>query len=208
MAKATVDQMNRVLAPHQAIHERNISDEAGSGHLSPIWLRTCYDSELASVHDKWIYDLEDSMGHWALILDDEALYAPFAADWSSVLYRVPAIADSVRYIFEDDGNLYDRAKFYDPPGKGEEYKIPWYEAMIKETTMLLLIDEEALREKLVKLLWLDIHGNCVWDNRLRADRMLEFRGKMFAIGGSLDALYENFPDDPKVYERGFILDID
>ncbi|KAI0972270.1 hypothetical protein F4678DRAFT_56212 [Xylaria arbuscula] len=204
---ATPDQMNRVLVPHQTIGERNVSVRAAEGHFAPVWLRTCYSPELASVYDEWTVDLEYELHHWSQVLDDEALYAPFAAEWSRLLLRVPGIADTVRYTVEGDGNLWDPAEHYDPPGPDEDYKMPLYEAMIKERTMLFLIDEEALRDKLVKVLWLDIHGVCVWDNRLHSDQMLAFRGQTFDSGGSLAALYENFPDDPELYKRGLVLDV-
>ncbi|KAI1293938.1 hypothetical protein F5Y03DRAFT_326850 [Xylaria venustula] len=208
VATVTADQMNRVLVPHQTVGERNVSARAAEGKFAPVWLRTCYSPELASVYDQWTVDLEYELNHWSQVLDDEALYAPFAADWSRLLLRVPGIADTVRYTVEDDGNLWDPAEDYDPPpGPDENYKMPFHEAMIRERTILFLIDEEALRDELVKVLWLDIHGVCVWDNRIRTSQMLAFRGQIFDSGGSLDALYENFPDDPELYKRGFILDV-
>ncbi|KAI0856095.1 hypothetical protein F4860DRAFT_426685 [Xylaria cubensis] len=208
IATATADHMNRVLVPHQTVRERNLSTRTGSAHRSPVWLRTCYCPELASVYTKWCIDLEYELGHWAWVLDDEALYAPFAFNWSRVLLRVPAIADAVRYTYEDDGNLWDPREDCEPPGQDEEFKKMFYEAMVKEKTMLFLVDEEALRDELIKVLWLDINGACVWDNRLRPSQMLSFRGQIFDSGGSLAALYENFPDDPGLYKRGLLLTID
>ncbi|KAI0487066.1 hypothetical protein F4859DRAFT_468089 [Xylaria cf. heliscus] len=207
-ATATADQMNRVLVPHQTIRERNLSVRTEMGRYSPVWLRTCYSPELASVYTEWrtSVDLESVLGHWSQILDDEALYASFAANWSRVLLRVPAIADTVRYAYETDSIMRDVSEDYEPPGEGEEFKMPLYEAMIKEKTMLFLVDEEALRDKLIKVLWLDIHGTCVWDNRLPPEKMLDFKGRMFD-GGSLATLSEDFEDDAEVYERGSVLDI-
>ncbi|KAI0439809.1 hypothetical protein F4803DRAFT_23816 [Xylaria telfairii] len=207
-ANATSEQMNRVLVPHQTNRERNLSVRAEMGRYSPIWLRTCYSSELASVYAEWrnSIDLESVLGHWSQILDDEALYAPFAADWSRVLLRVPAIADTVRYTYETDSIMRDVSEDYEPPGEDEEFKMPLYEAMIKEKTILFLVDEEALRDKLIKVLWLDIHGTCIWDNRLPPEKMLGFKGRMFD-GGSLATLSEDFEDDAEMYERSTVLDI-
>ncbi|CAJ2512947.1 Uu.00g010660.m01.CDS01 [Anthostomella pinea] len=160
---ATEDQMHRILTRHQTVRERNLSFWVHSGRNSPVWLRTCYLPELA------------------VILDDEALYAPLAEDWSRILLRVPVIPDTGRYSYGEEV-IEDLHDFDERPGPGEEFKLPLYEAALKERTMLYLIDEEALREKLIKILWLDIHGSCVWENRLRPDERLEFRGRMFEGG--------------------------
>ncbi|KAJ3558032.1 hypothetical protein NPX13_g9806 [Xylaria arbuscula] len=208
VATPTIDEINRVFVPHQTVRERNLSTKARMAHQSPVWLRTCYSPELASVYKGWVNsELDYVSRRGTQVLDDEALYAPFADDWSCVLLRVPAIADAVHYVFEDDGNLWNPREYFDPPGKGEEFMMPFYEAMVEEKTLLFLIDEEALRDKLVKILWLDIHGTCVWDNRLSPDQVLAFTGRMFD-GASLAALYEEFPADPKLYKRSRILQID
>ncbi|KAI0516869.1 hypothetical protein F5B22DRAFT_646603 [Xylaria bambusicola] len=162
-APATAEQMSRVLVPRQTMKERNLSVVTEMGHGSPVWLRTCYSPELASVYTEWCDSME---------LD----------------------------------SLDDVGEYYDPPGEGEEFKMPLYEAKLKEKTMMFLIDEEALRDNLIKVLWLDIHGACVWDNRLPPDDMLAFKGRMFD-GGSLADLSEEFEDDEEMYERGAVLNI-
>ncbi|KAI1379177.1 hypothetical protein F4677DRAFT_465391 [Hypoxylon crocopeplum] len=60
---------------------------------------------------------------------------------------------------DDDDDL-------EPPSAGEEFKISVFEAKHRGKTMLFLVDEEALRADLIKIPWLDIHGSCVWENRL------------------------------------------
>ncbi|KAI1360753.1 hypothetical protein F5Y08DRAFT_343390 [Xylaria arbuscula] len=185
---ATADQMSRVLVPHQTVCDRKLSVRTEMGRSSPVWLRTCYSPELASVYDKWSDSLElDSLlGDESQILEDETLYAPMAADWALILE--------------------DISEHYDQPGEGEEYKMPLYKAMIAEKTMLFLIDEEALRDQLIKVLWLHIHGTRVWRNRVTPSQMLAFKGQMFD-GGCLASLYENFGDDPELYENGLVLDV-
>lgn len=72
--------------------------------------------------------------------------------------------------------------------------------------MLFLADKEALRTGLAKILWLDIHGACVWENRLDPRRLLAFQGRMHDEG-SLAGLYEDC-EDPEVYKLGAILHVD
>ncbi|KAJ2970859.1 hypothetical protein NUW58_g9575 [Xylaria curta] len=202
---ATSTQMERVLAPHQTLQERNLSLRTELGRGAPVWLRTCYSRVLAETYAEWCeeVDLETIVGHASQILDDENLYSPFADDWSGILLRVPAIADTVRYM-DNETEIYEER--YESPGSGEEFKRPLFEAKVKEKTMLFLVDEEALRTNMVKLLWLDVHGRCVWENRLRPDNLLEFHGRMFE-GGSLADLYrEN--DTPEMYQMGALLEID
>lgn len=154
--------------------------------------------------------LDSSVLRQSQILDNETLYAPLADDWSGVLLRVPAIADTVRYYYETDSVMDDVSQYYDPPGEDEEFKRPLYEAMLKEKTLMFLVDEEALRTNLIKVLWLDIHGTCVWENKLPPDMMLTFRGRMFD-GGSLADLTEGldgYVGETSMYESGAVLEID
>ncbi|KAI8963209.1 hypothetical protein F5Y11DRAFT_163535 [Daldinia sp. FL1419] len=204
----TPTQIERVLVPRQTIHERNLSSRTCLGRYAPVWLRTCYLPELADTYTNWCKgDLEHLLGHWSQVLNDEALYSSCGDDWSRILLRIPAIADTIEYIFDNDGIIQeDEEDFEPPPGPGEEFKMTLYEAGRKEKTMLFLIDEEALRSGFLKIFWLDIHGNCVWENRLRPNNMLEFRGRMFD-GGCLADLYDNC-DYVDMYEPGALLEID
>ncbi|KAI1764237.1 hypothetical protein GGR53DRAFT_327485 [Hypoxylon sp. FL1150] len=203
-ATPTPAEIERVLAPHQTVRERNLSLRTELGRYAPVWLRTCYSPELTDTYASWhSQDLGQVLGHYTQILDNEAVYASCAGDWSRVLLRVPAIADTVRYVYETDAAL--QADDWEPPGPGEEFKMPVFEAKCKEKTLLFLIDEEALRAGLIKILWLDIHGNCVWENRLNPRKKLEFAGRMHD-GGSLGDLYEDYEDE-EMYESGAVLDI-
>ncbi|KAI0113009.1 hypothetical protein F4814DRAFT_331908 [Daldinia grandis] len=203
----TTAQVERILIPRQTICERNLSARTHLGRYAPVWLRTCYSPELAETYAEWRKeDLEHLLGHSSQILDDEDLYASYADDWSRVLLRVPAIADTIRYTYETDDIVQETEEDFDRPGPGEEFKMAVFEAGRKEKTMFFLVDEQALRAGLVKILWLDIHGNCVWENRLDPHRLLEFRGRMFD-GGSLADLYSEC-EYADTYQLGAVLEID
>ncbi|KAI0197888.1 hypothetical protein F4808DRAFT_284725 [Astrocystis sublimbata] len=205
---ATADQMNRVLVPHQTTRERNLSLRTEMGRYAPVWLRSCYDQELSSAYVEWLggMELEHVLGHWSQILDDESRYARFADDWTRLLLSAPAIADTVRYVYETDASLQDPAEDYEPP-EDDERRLPLYEAMVRERTMLFLVDEDALRTGFIKVLWLNDHGACVWDNRLRPDQMLAFKGHLFD-GGSLATLSEEWEDDETMWKRGAVIEVD
>lgn len=116
-----------------------------------------------------------------------------------MLLRCPAIVDTIRYRSEETaGRLleeYDEnAEDEDAPGQGEEYKMAVYRAGRKEKTMLYLVDEEAVRTGLVKLLWLDIHGRCVWENKIDHSDLFDFRGRTMD-GGSLKNLVAEMNDE-------------
>lgn len=92
----------------------------------------------------------------------------------------------------------------DPPE--EASKLAFYEAKKKEETFIYLVDKQALKGKLLKLIWLDVHGNCVWTNRLRVGGVLEFTGAL-ADGGSLADQYESYvgEDGSFMYQTGALL---
>lgn len=197
-------QIERIFAPHQTTQERNVALQTHAAHHAPVWLRTCYAPALADIYATFALDLESILGNISQILDDKAVYGPFSDDWSRVLLRIPAIVDTVFYVDEADADLRSMEGVYLPPGEGEEYRQGLYDAQLRETTMLYLIDEEALQTDMIKVLWLDIHGNCIWDNRILSGRLREFKGRMFD-GGCLGDLYDAC-EDVALYQRGALLD--
>ncbi|EPE27581.1 hypothetical protein GLAREA_04372 [Glarea lozoyensis ATCC 20868] len=153
----TQEVIDRVLAPFQTTNERNAALRALCGRWSPMWLRTCYDPELCK-------DYKVPPVHFltpAHILDDEGLYGGLESDWTQIYFRVPSIPDCVQIgepEVESDGV---RAEEFGEPEFENEREA--HEAGIRERTFVYLIDREALRDKVIKLMWIDIHGNCVWD---------------------------------------------
>jgi hypothetical protein len=139
------------------MYERNTGTSAS--RESPIWLRTCYAKDLAQnyISPRRHSSIVDDRH----ILDDETLYSHLASDWRQILFRVPSIPDVVHLLGDpnlEEANITD--DMYDEPE--EEYQRPIYEAERVERTLVYLLDEEALREKVFKVIWLDVHGNCVW----------------------------------------------
>ncbi|TRX93497.1 hypothetical protein FHL15_005469 [Xylaria flabelliformis] len=91
-------------------------------------------------------------------------------------------------VIPSSGNVsYSTLEDYKLPRQDEEFKTLFYEAIVKEKTILFLVSEEAPQNDLIKVLWLDINRACVWDKRLRPSQMLSFKGQIFGSGGSLAA---------------------
>jgi hypothetical protein len=49
--------------------------------------------------------------------------------------------------------------------------------------MVYLIDRQAILEKLVTVMWLDCHGECVWWYRIDADNLMGLTGWITRTGG-------------------------
>ena len=99
-------------------------------------------------------------------LDDEALYK-FESDWSKILFRLPELCDT-QQLLEEESSVYLPEEIEDE----EEDR-----ANGAVVTRLFLIDEEALRERILKVLWLDAHGTCVWWNKLELVDLESFHGR-------------------------------
>ncbi|KAL4902111.1 hypothetical protein BDW74DRAFT_187067 [Aspergillus multicolor] len=171
------EEIKRVLATHQTAHERNISLVSSTGWQT-VWLRTCYDPSLAARYEQMRSDSE--VPRFGVsgdkILDDRTRY-DFGDDWRQVLVRVPGISDfsgvwgedigggSGRYISgQDDEEMIAQAQ------QGEER---WRElslAQLRIQVGLYLLDREAIESGMIKILWLDEHGQVAWENRLDSSR--------------------------------------
>jgi hypothetical protein len=196
----TDEQVNRVLAPFQTEQERNIAFLAN--RESPVWLRTCYAPDLAQNR---ISQTElDGIVNYRNILDDEALYGGLAGDWRQIYFRVPSLPDVVR-IYGDPDPPDDTIPDDQCNEPEEEYQRPLYEAERLERNFLYLLDEEALREKVVKVMWLDVHGKCVWDFKIRD--LDDFQGPLHR-GLFVSEIIGRYPysSRPEKWVRGALLD--
>ncbi|KAL4971188.1 hypothetical protein BDW66DRAFT_165990 [Aspergillus desertorum] len=170
-------EIKRVLATHQTAHERNISLVSCNGWQT-VWLRTCYDPGLADKYEQMKSASE--VPGWGVsgdkILDDPTSY-DFDDDgsdsWRQVLVRVPGITDFSGVRGEDGGGSSIRYR----SGQDDEEMIAQYQvgeerwrdlslAQLSIQAGLYLLDREAIESGLLKILWLDEHGQVAWENRL------------------------------------------
>ncbi|KAL5044788.1 hypothetical protein BDW71DRAFT_208915 [Aspergillus fruticulosus] len=171
------EEIKRVLATHQTAHERNISLVSCDGWQT-VWLRTCYDPALADKYEQMKSASE--VPGWGVsgdkILDDPTRYG-FDDDgsdsWRQVLVCVPGITDFSGVWGEDGVGSSIRYR----SGQDDEEMIAQYQegeerwrdlslAQLRIQAGLYLLDREAIESGLIKILWLDEHGQVAWENRL------------------------------------------
>jgi hypothetical protein len=166
----TQEQTDRVLTPHQTIKEQNLSQRVASQLHDPLWIRTCYAPDLQAVYKQMIEaGLRDSENpDRLLVLDNEELYGGLGDDWAKVFLRLPLIPDAVPYLGGDPE--LDRVPV-DVEQPNEEKYLPLFWASLNEKQAVFLVDEHALRTNLVKVLYLDDHGQAVWHNTISPEEI-------------------------------------
>lgn len=188
----TQEQIDRVLAPHQTHRERNLSLLIALDLSMPVWIRTCYARDL---QDAWEKTLENAAEleevDDVLLLDDEGLYSGYGEEWAKILLRLPLLPDAVPYTREDP-NL-DEGEYYGKPPDDERF-MPMYEAARRSKQVVYLIDEEALRNNVVKILYLDIHGHAVWHNTIAPESIWEFEANYHRGGALSRAVLEHLDE--------------
>ncbi|KAG2412419.1 hypothetical protein HFD88_009976 [Aspergillus terreus] len=172
------EEIKSVLATHQTAHERNISLVSCPGWQT-VWLRTCYDPDLAEKYEKMKWESEvpgTGVAGENKVLDDPSRYNfddGSADSWRQVLVRVPGITD-FRGVFDMDG---DGTNIQYISGQDdlemvvqcEQEEEQWRDlglAQLRIQVGLYLLDREAIESGLIKILWLDEHGQIAWENRL------------------------------------------
>lgn len=177
----TQEQITRMLAPYQTVQERSIG-----GGCSAIWLRTCYLPELNAANHAMTLDgyVLDVIVDPVAVFDDAALYD--SVQWDSVLLRMPSMCDSDQW-----GELGECPTPWDPwedapPQSDHSYEL--FAAYARAATMVNLLDQQALEEGLVTVMWLDNFGECVWWVRVQPDDLQSFCRYTKATGGLLGML--------------------
>ncbi|KAF7176521.1 hypothetical protein CNMCM7691_002839 [Aspergillus felis] len=184
------EEIRRVLATHQTLHERNISLVSSDG-LQTVWLRTCYNPDLTSKYEEL---KQRSVPGWRgsgnKILDDPTRYDfddGSEDSWRRVLVRVPGITD-FHGLIDMDG---DGSNMQYKSGQNDEFRVAqaeesaevWRDLALAELKIqagLYLLDREAIESGLIKILWLDEHGNIAWHNRLDPSTS-DLEGLMMAL---------------------------
>jgi hypothetical protein len=195
----TQEQINRVLVPHQNQQERACGHDPRE---RAVWLRTCYAPDLDNIYQDMLGQTCDTVVFPEHILDNRDLYA-FEDKWDHVLNRIPTLCDA--YSNEDEYNWFMSD---DPPSLSDSTYGLW-DAALRQTVMVYLVDRQALVEKLVTVMWLDCHGECVWWYRIKADYndVMSFTGRLARVG--MMGLLE-FADPPVadegVLEKGGLID--
>lgn len=143
--------------------------------MQTVWLRTCYDEDLSEKHEemKTEAEIEAEIGP-NRYLDDRNRYTfddGMPGHWRKVLVRVPCITDFMG-IDDDRGVLKYRSCLNDDETRAQYEELDDEEERnlaLKELefqVVVYLLDREAIETGLIKMLWLDEHGNTAWENRV------------------------------------------
>jgi hypothetical protein len=179
----TQEQIDRVLVPHQTTAERNIAV-----HTEPcIWVRTCYEPSLALAFEEMTHEIRNDAYEYYCLFDDPALYGSVGPDLVGLYLRMPQLPDTVGYSgYPEDEDV---PLELDPPEPGEEHKSRLHDAVFKARDIMYLLDEEALRKKMLKVVWTDLGGKPVWWNWLSPTATQGFEGHYYGLGHGLHWLF-------------------
>ncbi|KFH45110.1 hypothetical protein ACRE_040910 [Hapsidospora chrysogenum ATCC 11550] len=179
---------------YQTTQERNLTAiRAGRTSPEPVWLCTCSRESRAKFEAAYAALLapviEESLIVEYGVLDDVEVYGHFEdGDWSRVLVRIPQLCDVVR---ANSDVLHEEMEREMERMMEEIVKEECGEMEKLDVTVVdnvYLVDAEALQEELVKVLWLNCHGECVWHNKIAADDIHEFMGYQLAAWSVTDIL--------------------
>ncbi|KAI5456725.1 hypothetical protein BGZ63DRAFT_87999 [Mariannaea sp. PMI_226] len=182
-------QIDRILLPYQTIQERNVC--AKNGRVTPsvvIWLRICYLPELEQAyHDMaamaevggneqtTVYVVDDNH-----IFDNKELY-DFGCEWTRILSRVPELGSGYGICWpkdEDEWTIWDE-RMEERQADGDLTLEPFPKTPDQwPRNVIYVVDEESLREGLVKIKWLNQFGECVWENKAGPASMHSMLGAM------------------------------
>lgn len=111
--------------------------------------------------------------------NDERLYAVSSLEEgvARFLERVPEVVDRRRYHSDE---LYAEVERDYVQRKGE-----WGGVGDEDVTLMYVVDRQALAEGFVKASFVTPHGELVWWNGIKPNRVLEFRGSWWAMAGIL-----------------------
>ena len=197
----TQEQIARVLAPYQTIDERNKLQYLVSHMHKPLWIRTCYATELQPTWESILAAANSLNGgeveEGAVVFDSEDLYRDCAEDWKTVFLRLPMLSDRQHY----DNQLEWDLQHGGCEGHDDKAYSALHEAGIKEEQSIYVVDEEALRENLIKLIYVDYHGNVIWHNKIAPEHVTWYEA-YYAAGGMLSWMEELIGDNRALLQPG------
>jgi hypothetical protein len=194
----TREQINRVLAPHQTAAERNLATEVNDC----VWVRTCYELSLAPAFEAMSRDIRKDAYESYRLFDNQALYGDIGHDLAGLFLRMPQLPDTIGYC----GYPETEDEPFDDELPEDEGKSRLYNAVSKERFVMYLMDEEALKQKMLKLIWTDLGGNIVWWNWLDPSHTMTFEGHLYGLGHRLHWLLELGDGNSYYDEEGAVID--
>ncbi|KAK3314256.1 hypothetical protein B0H66DRAFT_537497 [Apodospora peruviana] len=148
--KPSSEKIDRVLRPYQKYHERALDQQ--------------YQEMSKSIE----FGVEVKPNGE---LNDASLYNFDDGDWTSILLRIPELC-GVNQMLDESNHHHHRYPIDTVLDKDEQQDMG--ENCV--VTMLYVIDETEIRERMAKIMWLDAHGRCLWWNRIQQIGMTDFTG--------------------------------
>ncbi|KAJ5912585.1 hypothetical protein N7504_001468 [Penicillium tannophilum] len=169
--KVSEADMQRIFITNQTNHERNMTIVSTKG-LQTVWLRTCYDPRFEAKYQSLLKASGADVLSYIKVLDDSTRYDFETRDkdfWRQVLTRMPGITDfsGLRYTNGGGADLYYRSGQNDDwlvYGAQEEGDLALAE--LKTQAGIYLLDKDSIKSGVIRVLWLDEHGNVAWKSKL------------------------------------------
>ncbi|KAI2469160.1 hypothetical protein F4781DRAFT_442916 [Annulohypoxylon bovei var. microspora] len=183
--------VTRVLPAMQTVQERNFCSRKLTHQTNDTALvRTHYGAR----HDAAYAALaRAAVGSTCVkessVWDDQALY-DVGDDWPRVLLRVPELGDELATLGEADYYEGDGALDRDPPPASDRDALEAWLWDRRLATRLYVADREALENGMLKVFYLDPHGNAVWSHKFSTKVLLEYEGAWLSM--SLAEINESF----------------
>lgn len=134
------------------------------------------------------------------VLDDKNLYN-FEEDWSKILLRMPQLPDVVPYCNYPE----DEDKDFMDDKPEDEALLPIWKAELKWRSVHYILDREAQEKRLLKVIWLDLQGNCVWWNWMTPIGTQNFEALRHGLGKGFSQVMDLAIDFPQYREKGALL---
>ncbi|KAM0433896.1 hypothetical protein ACHAPT_003839 [Fusarium lateritium] len=177
----------------KTIQERNIC-VSKYGIATLVWVRTCYEPALEDQYqdlkEEWACEgggLGGACPEEYYLLEDAALYdagPDYGRDriLRTVMTRLPTLSDFLWSPQDIEWREKELKEIEEEEESISNAKL--LRASLDAEALLYILDAEAIQENLVKLMWLDTHGNSVWNNKIEPDTMDGMRA-MFSRGYTL-----------------------
>lgn len=69
-------------------------------------------------------------------------------------------------------------QLYEGQDDSSEKSVPVFQASERVRAVICLLDREAIIGGYIKIIWLDEHGQCIWDNWAKPSSMSDFVGAL------------------------------
>ncbi|KUJ14446.1 uncharacterized protein LY89DRAFT_686925 [Mollisia scopiformis] len=177
--------LTRILPRFQTIQERNFCalKYTNESH-NPALLRTYYsdingenkdEAHKIMVRDAILETCVHKDGNW----NDKALY-DFGDDWQRILLRMPELCDQEVGYGESENKEEDQEDLEAPPPDDREALESWLWSR-NVAIRFYVRDREAMEKDLIKVFYLDTHGEAIWSHKFNAKSILQFNGAWYSM---------------------------